>query len=63
VSSVILTIAIWVDGKYYTSSGIAAGIDMSLGLVKYEIGIETAGKNLIHCDTFGIEIVEKKRYK
>jgi transcriptional regulator GlxA family with amidase domain len=35
----------WVtDGKYYTSSGVSAGIDMSLGFV---------------CDRFGKEIVGK----
>ncbi|HYH04252.1 MAG TPA: DJ-1/PfpI family protein [Bacillota bacterium] len=35
----------WVkDGKYYTSSGVSAGIDMVLGFVK---------------DTFGMEVAEK----
>jgi transcriptional regulator GlxA family with amidase domain len=35
----------WVtDGKYYTSSGVSAGIDMSLGFV---------------CDRFGEEIARK----
>lgn len=33
----------WVtDGKYYTSSGITAGIDMSLGFVSDKVGYETA---------------------
>jgi transcriptional regulator GlxA family with amidase domain len=35
----------WViDGKYYTSSGISAGIDMSLGFVCDHFGEETARK-------------------
>lgn len=35
----------WVnDGKYYTSSGVSAGIDMTLGFIS---------------DTFGIEVSEK----
>jgi len=33
-----------VDGKYYTSSGITAGIDMSLGFVSDRHGVETARK-------------------
>ena len=33
-----------IDGKYYTSSGVSAGIDMSLGFV---------------CDHFGEEIARK----
>ena len=33
-----------VDGKYYTSSGITAGIDMSLGFIKDKINYETAKK-------------------
>jgi putative intracellular protease/amidase len=33
----------WVkDGKYYTSSGVSAGIDMTLGFVSDIIGMETA---------------------
>lgn len=33
----------WVsDGKYYTSSGVSAGIDMSLGFVRDVIGLEIA---------------------
>jgi transcriptional regulator GlxA family with amidase domain len=33
----------WVaDGKFYTSSGVTAGIDMALGFVADEIGIEAA---------------------
>ena len=33
----------WVeDGKYFTSSGISAGIDMSLALIARELGRETA---------------------
>ena len=33
----------WVtDGKYYTSSGITAGIDMSLGFISDKNGYETA---------------------
>jgi transcriptional regulator GlxA family with amidase domain len=39
-----LTIARWVDSKFYTFSGITAGIDMTLSFVKYEIGIEAAEK-------------------
>ncbi len=32
----------WVkDGKYYTSSGVAAGIDMSLGVIKDLLGEDT----------------------
>ena len=31
-----------VDGKYYTSSGISAGIDMSLGFVSDNYGVEKA---------------------
>jgi len=35
----------WViDGKYYTSSGVSAGIDMSLGFVCDQFGEEVAGK-------------------
>lgn len=35
----------WVnDGKYYTSSGVSAGIDMTLGFVSDMIGIEVAEK-------------------
>ena len=33
-----------VDGKYYTSSGVSAGIDMSLGFVSDRFGEETARK-------------------
>jgi len=33
-----------VDGKYYTSSGVTAGIDMSLGFISDRLGIETARK-------------------
>jgi transcriptional regulator GlxA family with amidase domain len=33
-----------VDGKYYTSSGITAGIDMALGFVKDKISEESARK-------------------
>jgi len=33
-----------VDGKYYTSSGVSAGIDMSLGFIYDHFGEETAGK-------------------
>lgn len=33
----------WVtDGKYYTSSGVSAGIDMALGFVADRLGIEEA---------------------
>jgi putative intracellular protease/amidase len=35
----------WVrDGKFYTSSGVTAGIDMALGFVADNFGIETARK-------------------
>ncbi len=35
----------WVnDGKFYTSSGVSAGIDMTLGFVSDRLGIETAEK-------------------
>jgi transcriptional regulator GlxA family with amidase domain len=35
----------WVnDGKYYTSSGVCAGIDMALGFIKDRHGMETAEK-------------------
>jgi putative intracellular protease/amidase len=30
------------DDKYYTSSGVAAGIDMSLGFIADQLGLETA---------------------
>jgi putative intracellular protease/amidase len=33
-----------VDGKFYTSSGVTAGIDMALGFVEETIGAETARK-------------------
>jgi len=33
-----------VDKKYYTSSGVSAGIDMSLGFVSDRFGEEAAGK-------------------
>lgn len=33
-----------VDGKYYTSSGITAGIDMSLGFISDQLGYEVAKK-------------------
>lgn len=33
-----------VDGKFYTSSGVSAGIDMSLGFIKDIINTETAHK-------------------
>jgi putative intracellular protease/amidase len=33
-----------VDGKYYTSSGITAGIDMSLGFINDKISYEAAKK-------------------
>jgi transcriptional regulator GlxA family with amidase domain len=33
-----------VDGKYYTSSGITAGIDMSLGFISDHMGDEVARK-------------------
>jgi len=33
-----------VDGKYYTSSGVSAGIDMALGFVKDQIGEDAARK-------------------
>lgn len=33
----------WVeDGKFFTSSGVSAGIDMSLGLIAHLLGTETA---------------------
>lgn len=33
----------WVnDGKYYTSSGVSAGIDMALGFVRDMLGLEVA---------------------
>ena len=31
-----------VDGKFYTSSGISAGIDMALGFIADIIGLERA---------------------
>jgi transcriptional regulator GlxA family with amidase domain len=31
-----------VDGKYYTSSGVSAGLDMALGFVSDNIGLEKA---------------------
>lgn len=31
-----------VDGKYYTSSGVTAGMDMTLGFIEAQQGIETA---------------------
>ena len=31
-----------VDGKYYTSSGVSAGIDMTLGFVRDQLGMEKA---------------------
>lgn len=35
----------WVhDGKYYTSSGVSAGIDMTLGFVSDMMGVESAEK-------------------
>lgn len=35
----------WVhDGKYYTSSGVSAGIDMTLGFVRDMMGVEIAEK-------------------
>ena len=35
----------WVaDGKFYTSSGVSAGIDMALGFVGDQLGLETARK-------------------
>lgn len=35
----------WVnDGKYYTSSGVSAGIDMTLGFVGDTFGVEVADK-------------------
>lgn len=35
----------WVnDGKYYTSSGVSAGIDMTLGFISDVNGIEVAEK-------------------
>lgn len=36
-----------VDGKFYTSSGVSAGIDMSLGFVADMFGIEKA-ENMAH---------------
>lgn len=33
-----------VDGKYYTSSGVSAGIDMTLGFVSDMMGVEAAEK-------------------
>lgn len=33
-----------VDGKYYTSSGVSAGIDMALGFVSDVVGVDTAKK-------------------
>jgi len=38
-----MTNARWVvDGKFYTSSGISAGMDMALGFIKDTIGYESA---------------------
>ena len=35
----------WVrDGKYYTSSGVSAGIDMTLGFISEILGLEAAEK-------------------
>lgn len=35
----------WVkDGKYYTSSGVSAGMDMALGFIRDMLGIEEARK-------------------
>ena len=31
-----------IDGKYYTSSGVSAGIDMTLGFVRDQLGMEKA---------------------
>jgi putative intracellular protease/amidase len=31
-----------VDGKYYTSSGVSAGMDMSLGFISDIVGVDTA---------------------
>lgn len=33
-----------VDGKFYTSSGVSAGMDMSLGFIRDRFGNDTAGK-------------------
>lgn len=33
-----------VDGKYYTSSGVSAGIDMALGFVSDVVGVDAARK-------------------
>jgi transcriptional regulator GlxA family with amidase domain len=33
-----------VDGKYYTSSGVSAGMDMTLGFIRDGYGIDLARK-------------------
>ena len=41
----------WVtDGKYYTSSGVTAGMDMALGFVRDVIGEETAKTTARHIE-------------
>lgn len=41
----------WVeDGKYFTSSGVSAGIDMSLAVMAHLFGIEMAEKLALGCE-------------
>ena len=39
-----------VDGKYYTSSGVSAGMDMALGFVRDQIGAEKAAEIAHHIE-------------
>lgn len=39
-----------VDGKYYTSSGVTAGMDMTLGFVRDTVGCDTAKTAAAHIE-------------
>lgn len=54
----------WViDGKYYTSSGVSAGIDMSLGFLRDRYGIEFARRVAYEIEYNWIEDMNNDTFK
>ena len=50
----------WVkDGKFYTSAGVSAGMDMTLGFIKDLHGVELARKVAVEIEYYWVENMEE----
>lgn len=52
-----------VDGKYYTSAGVSAGMDMSLGFIQLQHGIEFARRVALEIEYHWIEDKDNDTFK